>query len=114
VERKKVQSAYFEALQAFDRALLVAPENSADWNTARGEKSIAARELARMVTEESNFGLAEYLLLIAGGPGTENDTPDPAAASDPLLTVREANAVMIQRAFREPIEFEASDAWFKP
>ncbi|MBI3724455.1 hypothetical protein HY251_10955, partial [bacterium] len=112
VERKKVQTAYFEALQAFDRALLVAPEGSAESVELRSEKSGAARELARMATEDQNFGLAEYLLLIAGAPSAHEDPAD-STPTDPLLLVREAHAVLIQRAFREPIEFEPSESWFK-
>jgi serine/threonine protein kinase len=104
-EKEAVRAAYFVAIEAFDRASFVVPED----RVAPSEKREAARELATLAKNQNDWGLSEYLFRIAGTSIDSAAVTSFATAANDCLAVVEASATNLQNAFRESLEFEEKE-----
>jgi serine/threonine protein kinase/tetratricopeptide (TPR) repeat protein len=101
-DKEKIRTAYYGAMEAFDLASYLVPDDV----TIAAEKSRAAHELAVIAKNQQDFGLAEYLFRISGTTSGTGSDATPDVATDDCLVVSEADALMIQRSMREPLQFE--------
>ncbi len=98
---EQVREAYIQALEAYDRALFLAPEHAA----ARREKGAVAREASAILRDEGRYELADFLLRIGGVEGGAQATA-PELPADPHLVVVEADKVNVRRAFGGVVRFQ--------
>jgi serine/threonine protein kinase len=104
-DRTAIRTGYYAAMEAFDKASFILPED----RTARNEKRDAARELATLAKNEQDWGLSEYLFRIAGTSADAAAVTSFAATTDDCMVVVEASATNLQNAIREPLEFEVRE-----
>jgi serine/threonine protein kinase len=104
-DRPAIRAAYYAAMELFDRASFILPED----RTPIVEKQSAARELATLAKTQQDYGLSEYLFRIAGPTADAAPVPSAGLVNDSLVVV-EASATNLQNAFREPLEFQEKES----
>lgn len=104
-DRAAIRTAYYAAMESFDRASFIVPEDHA----ATQEKRDAARELATLARTQQDWGLSEYLFRISGTAADTAVVASLGTVGDDCMLVVEASATNLQNAFREPLEFEEKE-----